>query len=71
MMSSSSSTSIRAFSSHRNHVDVLSKLSELLVTGEVEVVDCTAVLGPGTPLLKLPPDFAKNTPPIKIHSIRI
>jgi kynurenine formamidase len=27
------------------------------------------VLGPETPLLKLPPDFAKDTPPIKIHRI--
>jgi len=69
MSSLSSSSSIRAFSSHRHHVDALSKLSELLITGEVEVVDCTAVLGPGTPLLKLPPDFAKDTPPIKIHRI--
>ena len=39
------------------------------VPGGIEVVDCTGVLGPDTPLLKLPPDFAKDTPPIKIHRI--
>ena len=61
--SSSSSSSIHAFSSHRHHVDALSNISELLVTGEVEVVDCTAVLGPGTPLLKLPPDLFRQGQP--------
>ena len=42
----------------------------MLASGEVEVVDCTAVLGPKTPLLELLPDFARDTPPIKIHQIR-
>ena len=41
----------------------------MLASGGIEVVDCTGVLGPETPLLKLPPDFAKDTPPIKIHRI--
>ncbi len=35
----------------------------------MEVVDCTSVLGPDTPLLRLPPDFARDTPPVKIHRI--
>ena len=41
----------------------------MLASGGVEVVDCTGVLGPDTPLLKLPPDFAKDTPKIEIHKI--
>jgi hypothetical protein len=41
----------------------------MLASGGIEVVDCSGVLGPETPLLKLPPDFAKDTPPIKIHRI--
>lgn len=49
--------------------NVLSQLAGLLASGGVEVVDCSGVLGPETPLLKLPPDFAKDTPPIKIHRI--
>ena len=44
-------------------------LADLLGSGEVEVVDLTAVLGPETPLLKLPPELAKDTPPVKIHTI--
>jgi kynurenine formamidase len=49
--------------------NVLANLAGMLASGAVEVVDCTGVLGPETPLLKLPPDFAKDTPPIKIHRI--
>jgi isatin hydrolase len=48
---------------------VLGQLAGMLASGGIEVVDCTGVLGPETPLLKLPPDFAKDTPPIKIHKI--
>jgi isatin hydrolase len=48
---------------------VLSSLAGMLASGGIEVVDCSGVLGPETPLLKLPPDFAKDTPPIKIHRI--
>jgi len=44
-------------------------LAGALALGQVRVVDCSGVLGPETPLLKLPPDFAKDTPPIKIHRI--
>ncbi|MCM2562872.1 cyclase family protein [Lutimaribacter sp. EGI FJ00015] len=49
--------------------NVLSDLGSMLLSGSVEVVDCTGTLGPDTPLLKLPPDFAKNTPQIEIHKI--
>jgi len=41
----------------------------MLLSGEIEVIDCTGVLGPKTPLLKLPPELAKDTPPIEIHRI--
>ncbi|MFC3167785.1 cyclase family protein [Paracoccus fontiphilus] len=47
----------------------LSELGEALLTGAVRVVDCTATLGPKTPLLKLPPEIADDTPPIEIHPI--
>ena len=49
--------------------NVLQQLAGLLASGGIQVVDCTGTLGPDTPLLKLPPDFAKDTPPIKIHRI--
>ena len=49
--------------------DVLGELAGMLVSGGIEVVDCTGTLGPDTPLLKLPPDFAKDTPAIEIHRI--
>ena len=49
--------------------NVLGQLAGLLASGGIEVVDCSGVLGPETPLLKLPPDFAKDTPPIRIHRI--
>ena len=38
--------------------DVLGQLAESLLSGSVEVVDLAAVLGPDTPLLKLPPELA-------------
>src|SRR5690606_34793164 len=40
-----------------------------LVSGQIEIVDLTAPLGPDTPILYLPPDFAKNTPKFKMHEI--
>ena len=49
--------------------DALAALAGMLASGGIEVVDCTGVLGPKTPLLKLPPDFARDTPPIRIHRI--
>ncbi len=49
--------------------DTLKSLGEMLLSGDITVVDCTGVLGPKTPLLKLPPELAKDTPPIEIHRI--
>ena len=48
---------------------VLSDFASALASGAVEVVDLTAPLGPETPLIKLPPQIGKNTPPIEVHAI--
>ncbi|MBN7777176.1 cyclase family protein [Nitratireductor aquimarinus] len=48
---------------------VIGELASQLLSGEVEVVDLAAVLGPKTPLLKLPPELAVDTPKIEIHKI--
>jgi kynurenine formamidase len=48
---------------------VLHDLAQMILTGGIEVVDCTGTLGPKTPILQLPPDFARNTPPVVIHRI--
>jgi kynurenine formamidase len=48
---------------------LLGELATQLLSGGVEVVDLSAVLGPNTPLIKLPPDFAVDTPQIEIHTI--
>ena len=48
---------------------LLAELGKALASGAVEVVDLSGVLGPGTPILQLPPDFAKNTPKVEIHKI--
>jgi len=47
----------------------LAELGQALLSGTIRVVDCTATLGPRTPLLKLPPEIADDTPPIEIHPI--
>lgn len=49
--------------------NILESLGALLASGGVEVVDCSGTLGPSTPILQLPPDFAKNTPKVEIHKI--
>lgn len=49
--------------------DVVKDLGAKLLAGEIEVVDLTGPLGPETPILQLPPDFAKNTPKVEIHKI--
>jgi len=49
--------------------DIVSNLGAMLVSGDVEVVDCTGVLGPDTPIIQLPPEFAKPTPKVEIHKI--
>ena len=49
--------------------DVLGTLGAMLMSGQVRIVDCTGVLGPQTPILRLPEDFAANTPKVEIHNI--
>jgi kynurenine formamidase len=49
--------------------DTLAGLAALLVSGKIEVVDCTGTLGPETPILKLPPELAVDTPKVEIHKI--
>ncbi len=49
--------------------EVLADLGARLLAGEVEVVDLSGTLGPDTPLLKLPPELAKDTPKIEVHKI--
>lgn len=48
---------------------LLSAACEALASGAIEVVDLSAPLGPGTPIIKLPPDIGQNTPQIEIHPI--
>ena len=50
-------------------VQGLGGLGEMLLSGDIKIVDLSAVLGPKTPLLKLPPELAVDTPPIEIHKI--
>lgn len=52
-----------------NAAKTLESLCALLASGGVEVVDLSGRLGPDTPLLKLPPDLARDTPRIEIHKI--
>ncbi len=52
-----------------NSTEILALLAEGLASGKVEVVDCSGTLGPDTPLLKLPPELAVDTPKIEIHAI--
>jgi kynurenine formamidase len=47
----------------------LSELAEGLLSGRIEVVDLTAPLGPETPIIKLPPEIAVDTPKVEIHKI--
>lgn len=49
--------------------DTLAQLAGALLDGSIKVIDCTGPLGPNTPLLKLPPEIADDTPPIEIHQI--
>jgi kynurenine formamidase len=48
---------------------VLESFGKMVLSGGIEVVDCSGSLGPDTPILKLPPDFARDTPKIEIHKI--
>lgn len=47
----------------------LDNLGALLLSGKIRIVDCTGALGPDTPILRLPEDFARNTPKVEIHKI--
>ncbi len=47
----------------------ISALAAGLLSGSVKVVDLSAPLGPETPVLYLPPQFGKNTPKVKVHTI--
>ncbi len=49
--------------------ETLGALGAMLLSGKVRIVDCSAVLGPDTPILRLPTDFAKNTPKVEVHKI--
>ncbi|UWQ53429.1 cyclase family protein [Leisingera caerulea] len=49
--------------------NALDGLGAMVLSGQVEVVDCSGTLGPETPILRLPEDFAKNTPKVEIHKI--
>jgi kynurenine formamidase len=49
--------------------DIVRDLGAMLLSGQVEVVDCTGVLGPDTPIIQLPADFAKPTPKVEINKI--
>lgn len=49
--------------------NILESLGAKLLSGEVEVVDLSGLLGPDTPLLKLPPELAVDTPKIEVHKI--
>ena len=48
---------------------LLGELAGKLLSGGIEVVDLSARLGPDTPLIKLPPELAADTPKIEIHNI--
>lgn len=48
---------------------VLADLATALLGGSIRVVDLTAPLGPETPLIYLPPEIGRNTPPVKVHEI--
>jgi kynurenine formamidase len=48
---------------------LIGEFATQLLTGEIEVVDLTGVLGPDTPLIKLPPELAVDTPKVEIHNI--
>jgi kynurenine formamidase len=48
---------------------LLGELAGKLLSGGIEVVDLSARLGPDTPLIKLPPELAVDTPEIEIHNI--
>ncbi|MBL6622633.1 MAG: cyclase family protein [Alphaproteobacteria bacterium] len=52
-----------------NNAALLAELGSNLLSGAVQVIDLSGRLGPETPVLKLPEDFAKNSPKVEIHKI--
>lgn len=50
-------------------INILDDLGAMLLSGQVRIVDCTAPLGPDTPVLRLPKDLARNTPKVVVHKI--
>lgn len=48
---------------------LLGEFASQLASGGIEVVDLSAPLGPDTPLIKLPPELAVDTPKVEIHTI--
>ncbi|RWC11963.1 MAG: cyclase family protein [Mesorhizobium sp.] len=48
---------------------LLGEVAGQLLSGTIQVVDLTAPLGPNTPLIKLPPELAVDTPKVEIHAI--
>ena len=49
--------------------EMLGQFAAMLLSGQVRIVDCTAPLGPDTPILRLPKDIAVDTPKVEIHKI--
>ncbi len=47
----------------------LTALATAIASEEIKVVDLSGTLGPDTPLIKLPPEVAINTPKVEIHEI--
>jgi isatin hydrolase len=48
---------------------LLGEVAGQLLSGAIKVVDLSAPLGPDTPLIKLPPELAVDTPKVEIHNI--
>lgn len=49
--------------------NTLAQLAAHLLSGQIEVVDLSAVLGPNTPIIELPASMGKNTPKVEINTI--
>ena len=48
---------------------LLLSVASAIATGSIKVVDLSVALGPDTPLIKLPPQLAVDTPKVEIHTI--
>jgi len=49
--------------------NALTLLAQGVMSNSIRVIDCAAVLGPDTPIPKLPWEGAHNTPRVEIHNI--